>query len=133
LIVPNTTAQIPGKQAPILITEQMLNSMKAGSVIIDIAAATGGNTPYTKNNETIRYKGVMIVGNSNLPSGMPWDASKLYGKNILNFLNLMLDKEGNWNLNWEDDLVKGTCITHHGEIVNKQVKSLIDAQYYIGH
>ncbi len=128
-----TTAQIPGKKAPILITEQMIDNMKAGSVIIDIAAATGGNTPFTKNSLTVRHKGVTIIGNSNLASGMPWDASKLYGKNILNFLNLVIDKQGKLNLNWEDDLVKGTCITHNGEIVNKQVKSLLDAQYYIGH
>jgi NAD(P) transhydrogenase subunit alpha len=117
-----TTAQIPGRKAPILITEAMLNTMRKGSVIVDIAAATGGNTPATKNNETIRYNGVTIIGNSNLPSGMPSDSSKLYGKNILNFLNLMIDKDGNWNLNWEDDLVKGTCITFNGEVVNERVK-----------
>lgn len=120
-----TTAQIPGKRAPILITEEMLHGMRNGSLIIDIAAATGGNTPFTKNNETIVYKGVTIVGNSNLPATMPSDASKLYGKNILNFLQLIIDKEGNINLNWEDDLVKGSCITHNGEVVNERVKAII--------
>ena len=120
-----TTAQIPGMKAPILITEPMLASMKPGSVIIDIAAATGGNTPFTKNNETVIYKGATIIGNSNLPAGMPSDASKLYGKNIMNFLNLMIDKEGQWNLNWDDDLVKGTCITFNGNIVNDRVKELL--------
>lgn len=120
-----TTAQIPGKQAPLLITQAMLDNMKAGAVIIDLAAATGGNTAITKNNETIFYKELTVVGDSNLPSGMPWDASKLYGKNILNFLNLMIDKDGNWNLNFEDDLVKGTCITYNGEIVNDRVKALV--------
>jgi NAD(P) transhydrogenase subunit alpha len=128
-----TTAQIPGKVAPVLITQPMLDSMKAGSIIIDIAAATGGNTPFTKNNETIRYKGVTIIGNSNLPSGMPWDASKLYGKNILNFLNLLIDKEGNWNLNWNDDLVKGTCITYNGQVLNERVKDLVKGYLSIGH
>jgi NAD(P) transhydrogenase subunit alpha len=128
-----TTAQIPGKKAPILITSPMLDSMKAGSIIIDIAAATGGNTPLTKNNEINRYKGVTIVGNSNLPSGMPWDASKLYGKNVLNFLNLLIDKDGKWNLNWNDDIVKGTCITHNGEVVNEKVKSLVKGYMSIGH
>lgn len=127
-----TTAQIPGKRAPILITEAMVNSMKAGSVIVDIAAATGGNTPFTKNDETIKHNGVTIVGNSNLPSGMPWDASKLYGKNILNFLNLMIDKEGKWDLNFQDDLVKGTCITYNGEIVNDRVKSVVKGHLSIG-
>lgn len=106
-----TTAQIPGKKAPILITDEMLAAMKNGSVIIDLAAATGGNTSQTVNNESINYKGVRIIGNSNLPADMPADASKLYGKNICNFLQLIIDKEGNINLNFEDDLVKGTCVT----------------------
>jgi H+-translocating NAD(P) transhydrogenase subunit alpha len=117
-----TTAQIPGRKAPILITEEMIRAMRNGSVIIDIAAATGGNTPVTKNNETILYNGVSIVGNSNLAASMPSDASKLYGKNVLNFLQLIINKEGQINLNWEDDLVKGSCITHNGEVVHANVK-----------
>lgn len=119
-----TTAQIPGKKAPILITEEMLNGMRSGSVVIDLAAATGGNTPFTKNNETVLRNGVSIVGNSNLPATTPSDASKLYGKNILNFLQLITTKEGNVNLNWDDDLVKGTCVAHNGEIVNERVKQI---------
>lgn len=117
-----TTAQIPGKKAPILITEEMLKSMRQGSVIIDIAASTGGNTPVTKNDETVVFNGVSIVGNSNLPATLPSDASKLYGKNILNFLQLIINKEGQLNLNWEDDLVKGSCVTHNGAIVNERLK-----------
>ena len=120
-----TTAQIPGKKAPVLITTQMIEGMKAGSVIIDIAAATGGNTELTKNNETVNHHGVSILGNSNLASAMPSDASKLYGKNILNFLQLIIDKEGKQNLNFEDDLVKGTCVAHGGEIVSERIKSLL--------
>jgi len=120
-----TTAQIPGKKAPVLVTRSMIEAMKPGSVIIDIAAATGGNTELTKNNETIDHNGVSIVGNSNLPSAMPSDASKLYGKNILNFLQLIVNKEGQLNLNFEDDLVKGTCIAHAGEVTNERVKSLL--------
>lgn len=120
-----TTAQIPGKKAPILITEEMIKAMRNGSVIIDIAAATGGNTPFTKNNETVSFNGVTIVGNSSLQSTMPSDASKVYGKNIQNFLQLIIDKEGNLNLNWEDDLVKGSCITHNGEVVHERVKSIL--------
>jgi NAD(P) transhydrogenase subunit alpha len=119
-----TTAQIPGKKAPVLITEEMLNTMRNGSLIVDIAAATGGNTPFTKNNETIIYNGVTIIGNSNLPARMPSDASKLYGKNVLNFLQLIIDKEGNINLNWEDDLVKGSCITHNGEVIHEKMKEI---------
>ena len=120
-----TTAQIPGKKAPILITTQMMEAMKNGSVIIDLAAATGGNTELTKNDETVIHNGVSIVGNSALSSTMPSDASKLYGKNILNFLQLMIDKEGKFNLNFEDDLVKGTCVVHGGEITNERVKEVI--------
>jgi NAD(P) transhydrogenase subunit alpha len=118
-----TTAQIPGKAAPILITEDMLHTMKNGSVIIDLAAATGGNTAATKNDETIHYSGVSIVGNSRLAASMPYDASKLYGKNIINFLQLIIDKEGKLNLNFDDDLVKGTCIVNEGGIVNEKVNA----------
>jgi NAD(P) transhydrogenase subunit alpha len=118
-----TTAQIPGKKAPILITEEMLQNMRKGSVVIDLAAATGGNTPVTKNNQTVTYKGVQIIGNSNLAATMPSDASKLYGKNLLNFLQLIIDKDGNINLNWNDDLVKGCCITFNGDVVHERVKT----------
>ena len=121
-----TTAQIPGKKAPVLITDAMLKSMKPGSVVIDLAAATGGNTAVTKNNETIVYEGVTILGNSNLASDMPSDASKLYGKNILNFLQLIITKEGSLELNFEDDLVKGCCIAHEGAVANERVAALIN-------
>jgi NAD(P) transhydrogenase subunit alpha len=120
-----TTAQIPGKKAPILITEEMISSMRNGSVIIDLAAATGGNTPFTKNNETVVVNGVSIVGNSQLAASMPSDASKLYGKNVLNFLQLIITKEGALHLNWEDDLVKGCCVTHEGNIVHERVAALL--------
>jgi NAD(P) transhydrogenase subunit alpha len=117
-----TTAQIPGKKAPVLITEDMIKVMRTGSVIIDLAAATGGNTPLTRNNETVVFQGVSIVGNSNLQATMPSDASKVYGKNVLNFLQLIITKDGALNLNWEDDLVKGSCITHQGEIFHERLK-----------
>lgn len=119
-----TTAQIPGKKAPLLITAEMIASMRTGSVIIDLAAATGGNTPYTKNNETVNSGGVKIIGDSSLQSTMPSDASKLYGKNVLNFLQLIITKEGALNLNWEDDLVKGSAITSDGKIVSERVAAL---------
>lgn len=121
-----TTAQIPGKKAPILITTEMMTAMKSGSVIIDLAAATGGNTELTKNNETVMHNGIRIVGNSFLSSTMPSDASKLYGKNILNFLQLMITKEGELNLNFEDDLVLGTCITDNKQIVHDRVREMIN-------
>src|SRR5690606_34366331 len=117
-----TTAQIPGKKAPILITEAMIASMRNGSVIIDIAAATGGNTPFTRNNETVQAGGVTIVGNSALPATAPADASKVYSKNVLNFLKLVIDKDGGLSLNYEDDILAGTCIVHDGEIVHERLK-----------
>lgn len=119
-----TTAQIPGRKAPILITKEMVEGMKAGSVIVDLAASTGGNCELTKNDETVVHNGVSIIGNSNLPSTVPSDASKMFGKNVINFMKLMI-KDGNINLNFEDDLVKGTCLTHNGEIVNERVKEVI--------
>ena len=118
-----TTAQIPGKPSPVLITTAMITAMKSGSIIIDIAAATGGNTELTKNDETIMHNGVSIVGASRLPGSMPSDASKLYGKNVLNFLQLIV-KDGALNLNFEDELVKGSCIAHAKAITNERVKNL---------
>jgi H+-translocating NAD(P) transhydrogenase subunit alpha len=102
-----TTAQIPGKKAPTLISSQMLDQMKPGSVIIDLAASTGGNCELTQNNTTVSHNGIQIIGNSFLPAEMPFDASKVYGKNILNFLSLMLTKEAEINFDVDDDLVKG--------------------------
>ena len=120
-----STAQIPGKKAPILITKEMIANMKSGSIIVDLASVTGGNTEYTKNNETVVVNNVSIIGNSNLPSMQSSDASKMYGKNIFNFLKLIIDKDGQINLNFEDDLVKGTCITHDGNIVNERTAQLL--------
>lgn len=122
-----STAQIPGRKAPILITEAMMNDMRAGSVIVDLAAATGGNTDHTRNDETVVRNGVTIIGNSLLAATMPADASKLYAKNVLNFLKLIIDKDGNANFNFEDDLVAGTCITHGGKIVNERVAAAVSA------
>lgn len=121
-----TTAQIPGKPAPKLLTEAMITQMRNGSIIVDLAAATGGNTPLTQNNATIvTGNGVTIIGNSNLPATMPFDASKLYGKNLLNFLQLIVTSEGNIYIPFEDDIVQGCCITHNGKIVNERVLALI--------
>jgi NAD(P) transhydrogenase subunit alpha len=120
-----TTAQIPGKKAPLLLTEAMIQQMRNGSIIVDLAAATGGNTPLTKNNETVvTENGVTIMGYSNLPGTMPFDASKLYGKNVFNFLQLIISKEGKLNISFDDDIVKGCCITYNGKIVNERVLAL---------
>lgn len=121
------TAQIPGKKAPLLLKKETVEAMKPGSVIIDLAASTGGNCELCKNNETVVHNGVKIIGNSALPTDMPTDASRMYGKNMINFLKLIITKEGGLNLNWEDDIVKGTAVTHAKEIVHERVKSIINS------
>ena len=120
-----STAQIPGRKAPLLINRAMVDAMKAGSVIVDLAASSGGNCELSKNNEVILYRGITIVGNSDLPSLVPADSSKLYGKNVFNFLRLIINDEGKLNLNFEDDLVKGACITHDTKVVNERVNEML--------
>lgn len=119
------TAQIPGRKAPVLVKEETVKSMKPGSVIVDLAASSGGNCELTQNNKTIIASGVTIIGNSNYPSGMPVDASRMYGKNLFNFMKLLVDKEGNLTLDFGDEIIKGACITHEGQIVNERLKSLV--------
>ena len=120
------TAQIPGRKAPLLIPKEAVDNMKPGSVIIDLAASTGGNCELTKDNETVVYNQVTIVGESNYPAQKPLDASKMFGKNVFNFMKLIIGEEGELNLNFEDDIVKGTCITHAKEVYNERVKSVIE-------
>jgi NAD(P) transhydrogenase subunit alpha len=120
------TAQIPGRKAPVLITRETVEGMKPGSVIIDLAASTGGNCEVTVNDQTIFHNGVKVIGESNFPATMSVDASKMYGKNMINFLKLIIDKEGAMQLNFEDEIVKGTCITHSGQVVNERVKSSLN-------
>lgn len=122
------TAQIPGRKAPLLIPTVAVESMKPGSVIIDLAASSGGNCELTKNDETVVHKGVTIIGQSNYPAQKPVDASRMLGKNVLNFMKLIIGEEGALNLNFDDDIVKGTCITHAGEIFNERVKSVIETK-----
>jgi len=119
-----TTAQIPGKKAPVLITKETVEKMKPGSVIVDLAASTGGNCEVTENNKTIEHNGVTIIGDSDLASTLPSDASKMFSKNVMNLLQLMI-KEGELNLDFEDDIVKGTCVTHNKELVNERIKELL--------
>jgi len=120
------TAQIPGKKAPLLLRKETVEAMKPGAVIIDLAASSGGNCELTKDNETYVHGQVKIIGNSAFPADMPSDASKMFGKNVINFLKLMISSKGEFNLNWEDDLVKGTCVTNNKEVVNERIKSIIN-------
>jgi NAD(P) transhydrogenase subunit alpha len=120
-----STAQIPGKKAPLLITKETVEAMAPGSIIIDMAAGSGGNCELTKKDETVIHKQVRIIGNSDYPSKMPVDASKMLGKNFTNFLELMIDEDGNLKLDFEDEIIAGTCITKDGEIMNERVKEII--------
>jgi len=120
------TAQIPGKKAPVLITRKTVEEMMPGSVIIDLAASTGGNCEMTKDNEVEEHNGVRIVGESSFPVSMPSDASKMFGKNVFNFLKLMFNSKDEFYMNWEDDIIRGTCVTRDGEIINERVKSAMN-------
>lgn len=122
------TAQIQGKQAPLLVNEAMLKTMKTGSVVVDLAASSGGNVFGVQNNATVVLHGVTLVGNSQLASSMPSDASKVYGKNLYHFLQLIIQKDATLNLDFTDDIVKGCCITHEGAVVNNRIKDLIQSQ-----
>ena len=119
------TAQIPGRKAPLLLPKEAVDNMKPGSIIIDLAASSGGNCELTKDNEEVVHNGVTIIGQSNYPALMPLDASRMFGKNVLNFLKLIIGEDGALNLNFDDDIVKGTCITHQKEIFNERVKSIL--------
>jgi NAD(P) transhydrogenase subunit alpha len=109
-----TTALLRGKRAPILVTKAMVEEMRPGSVIVDLAAAGGGNCELTENDKIVKHNGVTIIGDSHLESKMPMHASQLYSRNIFNFLKILL-KEGQVNLDFDNDMIKSTCITHEGK------------------
>ena len=117
-----TTALIPGRPAPKLIDEAMVKSMKPGSVIVDLAVETGGNCALSQAGKVVVKHGVRIVGHNNVPGRLAVDASALYAKNLLNFLKLIIDAEsGELKIDWEDEIIKGTCITHDGKVVHPQL------------
>jgi NAD(P) transhydrogenase subunit alpha len=123
-----TTAAIPGRPAPKLITADMVRSMKPGSVIVDLAAETGGNTELTQAGKVIDVDGVRIDGTTNIPSTMPYHASQMYSRNIQSLLGLLITKEGKLNLDMNDDVIKGTVITKDGEVVHEQTKKVLEPQ-----
>jgi NAD(P) transhydrogenase subunit alpha len=120
-----TTAAIPGRRAPILVTKEMVTRMRPGSVIVDLAAETGGNTEGLKPGEVLDVGGVLIDGTRNIPSTVPVHASQLYSRNVTNLL-LLLVKDGNVNLNFDDEIVKGSCVTHGGELVHPRARELLE-------
>ena len=114
-----TTAQIPGRQAPILVTEEMVRDMKPGSVIVDLAVETGGNCALSERDQVVVKGGVTIVGHTNWPALVPADTSTLYARNLVNFLELMIDKEsGALAIDWEDEIIQGSLLTRDGAVVN---------------
>ena len=119
-----TTAAIPGKKAPILITEEMVKAMPLGSVLVDLAAERGGNCELTESGRTVQKHGVTIMGPTNLPSTIPAHASQMYCKNLLSFMRHLL-KDGKVTLDLEDEITRDTLLTHHGQLVNERVKGLL--------
>jgi len=114
-----TTAAIPGRKAPVLITRDMIPTMKPGSVIVDLAAETGGNVEGTEAGKTVVISGVTLIGQTNLPASMPFHASQMYSRNIASLLSLMLKKDGTFDLDMSDEVVKGTVITQGGSVVHE--------------
>lgn len=120
-----TAAAVPGKKAPVLVTEDMLAGMKDGSVIIDIAAETGGNCSLTRPGKEVNHNGVTIMGPINLPSYVPQHASQMYSRNITTFLLNMI-KDGKLNLDLTDDITKNCLVTHEGKIINESIKKVLE-------
>jgi len=114
-----STALIPGRPAPVLITEDMVRSMKPGSVIVDLAAPNGGNCPLTEPGRTVVKHGVTLVGETNMPALVAADASALYARNVLDFLKLVIDKEGQFHVPMDDDIVAACLMTRDGQVLRK--------------
>jgi len=123
-----TTAQIPGRAAPTLITADGVHNMKPGSIIVDLAGESGGNCELTKAGETVEENGVKVIAPDNLASDMPAHASQLYAKNLENFIGLIVGEGGELELNFEDEVVAGACLTHEGEIKNERAKSVVEGE-----
>ncbi|MBT6442394.1 MAG: Re/Si-specific NAD(P)(+) transhydrogenase subunit alpha [Alphaproteobacteria bacterium] len=114
-----TTAQIPGRPAPILVTEEMVKGMKPGSVIVDLAVETGGNCALSERDQVVVREGVTIIGHTNWPALVPTDTSTLYARNLVNFVDLMIDKEAKtMSVDWDDEIIQGALLTRDGAVVN---------------
>ncbi len=120
-----TTAQIPGKPAPRLITREMISEMRPGAVVLDLAAETGGNCELTKADEEVREGGVLILGPVNLPATMPVHASQMYARNITSFLRI-IQKDGALSLDFEEPVTAAMCVTHDGEVRHEATRTLLD-------
>ncbi|MBF1800644.1 Re/Si-specific NAD(P)(+) transhydrogenase subunit alpha [Alloalcanivorax profundimaris] len=120
-----TTAAVPGAKSPILVTADMVKAMKPGSVIVDLAAERGGNCELTKPGETVVENGVLIIGPTNVPSSVPFHASQMFGKNMENLLNLLLDDNGDLQLDFEDQIVADTVISHGGDVPQARLREML--------
>ncbi len=121
-----TTAAIPGAKSPILVTEDMVKAMKAGAVIVDLAAERGGNCDLTKQGESVVAHDVTILGPENVPSELAYHASQMLGKNMQTLLELILDEAGNLNLDFNDEIVAGTVVAHQGEVPHPHMRKLLN-------
>ena len=121
-----STAAIPGKRAPVLITEAMLRDMHAGAVIVDLAAESGGNCELTRAGQEVEAHGVRIIGPTNLASTVPTHASQMFSRNMLSFLQHLI-KDGTLKLDFQDELTAGACVTHAGEIRHQGARTLAAA------
>lgn len=121
-----TTAQVPGRRAPLLMTEEAVNGMKRGSAVIDLAGSTGGNCALSKPDEIVERNGVTIMAPTNLAATVPVHASQLYSRNVTSFLSLLI-KDGELNIDMNDDVVGPSCVTHQGEWANQRVAALLEA------
>ncbi len=121
-----TTAQVPGRRAPLLMDESAVNGMKRGSIVIDLAGATGGNVTGSKPDEIVEHDGITIMAPTNLPATVPVHASQLYSRNVTSFLNLLI-KDGELHLDMNDDVVGPSCVTHEGKWMNQRVAAAMGA------
>ena len=121
-----TTAAIPGAKSPILVTEDMVKAMKPGAVIVDLAAERGGNCDLTEQGKTVMAHDVTILGPENVPSELAYHASQMLGKNMQTLLELILDEEGNLNLDFNDEIVAGTVVAHQGEVPHPHMRKLLN-------
>jgi NAD(P) transhydrogenase subunit alpha len=117
-----TTAQIPGMEAPLLVSREMVERMRPGSVIVDVAAPSGGNCEVTRPGETVHHKGVTVLGPTDLPGRVAHDASQMYARNLASFLGRITGEDGAANLDFDDQIISEACITHDGRVTHPVVR-----------
>lgn len=120
-----TTAQVPGRRAPLLVTEEAVNGMRRGTMIVDLAGSTGGNCALSEADRVVERAGVTIIAPTNLPATVPVHASQLYSRNVTAFLSLLI-KDGELNIDMNDDVVGPSCVTHAGQVVNQRVAAVLN-------